>query len=136
MNVLFTGSRDANAAMLRVVDDTLYLMRHDLDTVIVGDAGGIDKKVMECCDQYCITYEIHGAYGKMRNTGVYGKRVVHSCGYLERDRIMARLCGEGICYAVWNGKWNQGIVGRSGTVATARYAEQYGAEVIWLYRKP
>ena len=135
--ILFTGSRDANPEMLRLAREYLdSLVGWDVH-IIVGDADGVDYQVVMICDEKDISVECHGAYQKMRFKTWTGKNFAHDTDYLGRDRIMANLLEPGDeCVAVWNGKWKNGIVGRSGTVTTARYARERGAVVTWLYKIP
>ena len=130
--ILFTGSRDASPEMLMLVRDTLESIRGQDVHIIVGDADGVDYKVIVSCDELDIPFEVHGAYNKMRHKAWNGVNIAHNLDYLSRDRLIANLLEPGDeCVAVWNGKSL-----RSGTIATARYAKKIGATIKWLYKIP
>lgn len=136
--ILVTGSREANDEMLKLVCKTIIGFVSQDICVIVGDSpDGVDYQAIVSCDELEIPIECHGAYGKMRVKTWTGKNIVHDTDCLGRDRIMASLLGQGdTCYAFWNGIWKNNVKGRSGTVYTAKWAKQAGADIIWPYRKP
>jgi hypothetical protein len=130
--ILFSGSRAATPDMLAATD--LYirdrLAGKDV-CIIVGDAEGIDYRVIQTCDELELPIEVHGGYGKMRCKTWTGVNVTHDTDYLERDRIMANLIGpDDRAVIVWDG-----ISKRCGTVATARAVSKNTLLVYWLWTK-
>lgn len=135
--ILVTGSRETTPEMVDALRRHLATLIGNDVLVIVGDAQGIDYETVQFCDENEIPVECHGAYQKMRNKTWTGENISHDTDYLGRDKIMVSLLGDGDrCWAVWSGKWNGGIKGRSGAVYTARLAEKIGAETEWLWKKP
>lgn len=135
--ILVTGSRDTTPEMVDCLRRHLVsLIGMDI-LVIVGDAEGVDRETVQFCDENDIPVECHGAYQKMRLKTWTGQNIPHDTDYLGRDKAMVSLLDQGDgCIAVWNGKWNGGVRGRSGTVYTARLAEKLGIETEWIWRHP
>lgn len=135
--ILITGSRDTTPEMVDCLKKYLISLIGEDVTVIVGDAWGIDYEVVQFCDENDIDVECHGAYQKMRFKTWTGRNVSHDTDYPGRDRIMVSLLNTGDrCVALWNGTWNHGIRGRSGTVLTGHLAEKAGIETEWIWRQP
>jgi hypothetical protein len=130
INVLFSGSRDAATEMLLAVRGyiTTRINPHT-DTIIVGDAGGIDYEVIRVADELEIPIQVHGT-NQMRHVTWTGSNITHKgMSYLQRDRHMASLIGpQDRAVIVWNG-----ISRKCGTVATARYVSQNTLLVYWLW---
>lgn len=126
---LYTGSRIIN-------DETAQLVKlelrsdiiRDLVSVIVGDADGADATIISESDKMgWKNLAVYGAYGRVRRPTTYGTAVFLSCDFIERDLEMAKLCDR--VTGFWNGKWNNGIVGRSGTMKTCMFAARFGKPV-------
>lgn len=89
----------------------LQKIMHDSDDVIIGDAGGIDKKVQEYLDSYWYgRVTVYASNGKARNNigkwevknihvpnGIYGKEF-----YTQKDIAMTDECDYG--FMIWDGK--------------------------------
>lgn len=88
--------------------------------IIVGDADGIDKAVIEECDKWKIPCVVNGALGEVHNRTKTGVNIAHKCGYLSRDRLMAEACD--VCLAFWNGH-------STGTKYTLDHARSLGKEI-------
>jgi len=93
--------------------------------VVVGDASGIDAKVIETCDGLDVPVTVYGGYNKMRNFTKFGKNIRLDQTYIQRDAYMAGECDK--CYAIWNG------VSR-GTKLTYQMALDLHKEC-WLFTK-
>jgi hypothetical protein len=130
--VLFSGSREASPMMLEATHR--YLMEHIAGRdilVIVGDADGVDLRVIQTCDENDIPVEVHGAYRAIRHKSFTGQNISHDTDYHGRDRIMANLIGAtDRAVIVWNG-----ISRQSGTWATARAVSRNTMLVYWLWAK-
>ena len=124
MKMLITGSRNTTPDMLEHVQAIMLVFAQHGVSIIVGDAPGIDKAVIDACDRLGIPVEVHGAYGKIRNATKTGTNVTHPVSYSERDELMAARCDE--CYAIWNGRSN-------GTMITLKAADKLGKRT-WLYK--
>jgi len=75
--------------------------RGDIE-IIVGDAFGIDRHVIETCDRLGVPVTVYGAYGKFRNRSKTGKNIALQANYTDRDEHMIAECD--MCIAVWNGR--------------------------------
>ena len=131
MNILFSGSREATPEMLSAVSEYIKSRVSSHDTIIVGDAEGIDYQVIRTADELEIPIQVHGT-AKMRHLTWTGTNITHpGMSYLQRDRHMAGLIGHSDrAVIVWNG-----ISPKCGTVATARYVSQNTSVVYWLWGK-
>ncbi len=120
MKLLITGSRDISPRMLditrNVIDRRLTLAPHEL-TLVVGDAGGVDKCAMDYAHQLGISCHIWGINGRHRNKTPSASLFHINGNYLMRDIAMAQVCD--ICYAIWNGS-------STGTIYTYNAAKQLG----------
>jgi hypothetical protein len=135
--ILVTGSRETSPEMVDTLRRHLSRLIGTDVLVMAGDAGGIDYETVRFCDEHEIPVECHGAYREMRNKTWTGENIAHETSYLGRDRLMVSRLGKGDrCIAVWNGTWNKGIKGRSGTVYTARLAERAGIDTDWIWKNP
>lgn len=101
MKILITGSRDATPEMLELVDQIVLDAKADGDEIIVGDADGVDARVIYQCDLLKVPVTVYGAYSKMRRLSKTGFNYGLKGTYPERDRYMAEKAEE--CIAVWNG---------------------------------
>lgn len=131
-HALFTGSRETNGYDLRLVSQEVLICITNNVHIIVGDAPGVDKVVIDTCnEQKYENCECHGAYSRMRHKLLYGRNFTHACSYPMRDRIMADLVSraklEGCCIAAWNGY-------SRGTIITAKAC--HGVQFMWLWGKP
>lgn len=109
MKHLFTGSRDATKQMEQLAYELICGLEDGAE-VIVGDADGIDARIIdtvdwinEFTDRY-IPITVHGAYGRMRRKTLTGMNISHVHDYLERDIRMAEICDD--CTAIWDGESN------------------------------
>lgn len=126
--ILITGSRDADFAMLRLTDAWVNRCYERKHKVIVGDALGVDLRVIRLSNDLDMPITVYGAYGRMRIRTLVGENIPLACqSYLVRDQVMARECD--LCIAIWNGE-------SRGTLYTAQYAQHIGKSVIWPYRRP
>ncbi len=125
--ILITGSRHSDTEMLRAVDAGVRLARDEGWQIIVGDALGVDKRVIAQCDMLDVPVTVVGAYGKLRNHTLTGKNIKVAGNYTERDEYMVTKADE--VWAVWNGT-------SRGTLHTAEYAAQLGKPVKWPYKRP
>ncbi len=103
IKILVSGSRDADPEMYGQADALIQVLLKKAGEfeIIVGDASGIDKHIMDSCNELGIVHHVFGAYGKMRNVTKTSINHVTYGTYLQRDRWMAGLCDR--CYAIWNG---------------------------------
>lgn len=68
--------------------------------VIVGDADGIDKVIIDTCDEFFIPLTVYGAYGRMRNSSKTGMNIATQLDYLGRDDLMASFCNKVVALCV------------------------------------
>lgn len=99
--LLITGSRQATPTMLEFVDQLVLDAKADGDSNIVGDAEGVDARVIEQCDLLRVPVTVYGGYKRLRRMAQTGMNFGLDATYPERDRHMAMICDE--CVAVWNG---------------------------------
>lgn len=143
IQILLTQSRELVEEMPWTLEKTIdTIAQNNLDltnerqSVIVGDAPGGDSYVIMLidlvnADEVIIPIEVFGAYGSVRNKTVTGKNYVTDGDFLYRDKHMAKKCHS--CIACWNGEWKNGIIGRSGTVTTAKYVTNIFKPVTWSF---
>jgi len=99
--LLITGSRDATPRMLAAAVNAVKRAKELGWEIIVGDAPGIDAKVIETCDELNVPVTVCGAYNKVRNHTKTGGHVMTYGTYPQRDAYMVGECDK--CYAIWNG---------------------------------
>lgn len=87
--------------MLELVDQIVLDAKADGDEIIVGDADGVDARVIYQCDLLKVPVTVYGAYSKLRRLSKTGFNYGLKGTYPERDRYMAEKCQ--YCVAVWNG---------------------------------
>jgi hypothetical protein len=102
MKLMITGSRKMTKGMDeyvdRVVERAIQLGWH----IVVGDAPGIDRAVIQASDRHQYAHiEVHGAYLKLRNKSAFGINIEHDTNYDQRDRMMIDLADKVL--AIWNG---------------------------------
>lgn len=127
MKLLISGSRDASVKMLEMAWSAVHEMYLHGNEIVVGDAQGIDRRVIEACLEIGVPFTAYGVseYGRFPDlvednyvrviTNSHPKRA-----YLERDEYMARYADEGLF--IWNG------VSR-GTKYTHDYMKKLGKPV-------
>ena len=95
MKLLICGSRNVVRGMRGYVHKVVKRAkeRGDLE-IIVGDAHGVDKMVIEACDQLGVPVTVYGAYGKFRNETDTGENIAAIGNYAERDEIKISACGD------------------------------------------
>lgn len=102
--LLITGSRNATPAMLRMAYSAVEHAKANGWHIIVGDADGIDKQVIDACCQLDMPFAIYGITSSPRNL-CCGHHIFNyqrmPGDYLARDRTMAHLCNR--VFAIWNG---------------------------------
>jgi hypothetical protein len=96
--LLITGSREITE---RALIDTETLVSIYLGSILVGDAEGIDERVIQTCDRYNVPCTVHGAFGKMRRKTKQGKNIPLAGNYWNRDKFMADKAE--VVVAFWNG---------------------------------
>ena len=96
--LLITGSREITKQALT---DTETLVSIYLGSILVGDAEGIDAKVIETCDRYNVPCTVYGAFGKMRRKTKQGENIALVGSYFNRDKVMANEAD--LVVAFWNG---------------------------------
>jgi len=101
MKILITGSRDATPEMLELVDQIVLDAKADGDEIIVGDADGVDSRVIYQCDLLKVPVTVYGAYEKLRRRAKTGLNYGLKGTYPERDKYMAEKAD--CCIACWNG---------------------------------
>lgn len=101
MKILITGSREATPAMLELVDQLILDAKADGDEIIVGDADGVDARVIEQCDLLKVPVTVYGADEKLRRRAKTGYNYGLRGTYPDRDKYMAEKADH--CAAVWNG---------------------------------
>jgi hypothetical protein len=116
MKLLITGSRNASERMLDEVDIIVSEAKGRGWEILVGDADGVDSRVIKVCDYLGGKITVFGAYHHMRNSTKMGVNLPTGLTYPQRDKLMARLCD--LCYAVWDGE-------SSGTKLTYTLAKKY-----------
>ena len=124
--LLICGSRKATPAMLDFSRKLVYRAQANDWSIIVGDADGVDRAVINACLEFHVPHIVCGAYGKIRNSSPLAEVVKLRGDYLARDRYMAERCDR--IYAVWNGI-------STGTMYTYRHALKCGlvaGETAWL----
>ena len=103
MKLLICGNRNVFSGMRRYVNKVVRRVRERGDVhVLVGDAKGVDKMVIEACDQLCGSVTVYGAYGKFRKKTKTGMNIAIEGNYIERDEIM--ISQSEMCCAIWDGK--------------------------------
>jgi hypothetical protein len=123
LKLLITGSREANEVLLKEAENTAisFMLFADYDDeILVGDANGVDTKVIEVCDKYNFKVTVFGGYHKVRNKTKTGTNLATGLTYPQRDALMAKLCTH--CRALWNGS-------SSGTKLTYDFAKLYEKKV-------
>lgn len=137
-DVLITGSREISEEGLVAVDEVVrWLWLSDMN-IVVGEAGGVDQRVIAFARGLYRAYrdhkdpleesardfvEVHGAYSKLRLEG-FGTNIAHDCNYFERNlRMIERIKPDGLVVAFWNGK-------SRGTKHTFENARKAGLEII------
>lgn len=150
--ILICGSRDATPDMLAFVRKLLLRFKRreqqgsEPVEIVVGDAGGIDERVVMQCLALDIWFDLYSAVGKpprlprMRENARYWyvdnipytavPAVQRPFGgidwkqsYLERDRVMCREASSAI--GIWNAK-------STGTPFTTSYMSKLGKPSILL----
>lgn len=131
MKVLVCGSRNCSPEMAEKVKEVVRWIAGSGHSLIVGDAEGVDRIAlteMSLLNEASLSSSqigersvVYGAYGRLRFSVPYAKRVVLPEGYLHRDRVMVREAD--LIVAVWDG------VSR-GTRYTFEYAKKCGKRVI------
>lgn len=120
--LLITGSRDASPPMLAMAENAVLRARSLGWSIVVGDAHGIDERVVKACVLLQVPFACYGITSKARNLSGelwkrYGTYTQVSGNYLARDRHMVTLCDR--CFAIWNGT-------SRGTKYTYDYAVKLG----------
>lgn len=92
--ILITGSRDATPEMLELVDQIVLDAKADGDEIIVGDADGVDSRVIYQCDLLKVPVTVYGAYEKLRRRAKTGYNYGLKGTYPQRDVYMAERCDE------------------------------------------
>lgn len=124
MRYLITGSREISQALLDKVEPIVAILAKANQTVIVGDAPGVDQAVITACDKLGCKVEVHGAYGKLRHRTKTGENVIHDKSYHDRDMVMASMCD--VTIAIWNGQ-------SRGTMQTLDAARKSGKQC-WMFK--
>ena len=101
LKILVTGSRVATLEMLELVDQIVLDAKADGCEIIVGDAEGVDARVIDQCDLLKVPVTVYGAYEKLRRRAKTGLNYGLRGTYPQRDVFMAERCD--VCMAVWNG---------------------------------
>ena len=112
--LLITGSRKATPEMLDYARRAVARAKEHGWHIVVGDAEGVDLAVMQACDALGVPYVCYGIDPQPRH-GNPAQYVRCEGTFLDRDRVMARICHRVL--AIWNGHSQ-----RSGTIATWNYA--------------
>lgn len=94
LKILVTGSRVATLEMLELVDQIVLDAKADGCEIIVGDAEGVDARVIDQCDLLKVPITVYGAYSKMRRLSRTGFNYGLKGTYPDRDRYMAEKCDE------------------------------------------
>ena len=98
MLVMFSGSRYASAEMLAEAERLTKRAVKAGHRILVGDAPGIDKAVMDAGGE---AVKVFGAHGKCRNTGT-GLNHPTALAYAARDEWLISQADFVVC--LWNGK--------------------------------
>ncbi|KKM19646.1 hypothetical protein LCGC14_1653530 [marine sediment metagenome] len=103
--LLITGSRYANFNLLLIANDVVRGAKKKGWSIIVGDASGIDKAVIDMCDELGVDVTVYGAYGRIRNatkTGV--NRPLGNSRFPYHLRDIHMISKADVVCAIWNGK--------------------------------
>ena len=103
--LLITGSRDATPEMMDYAHRLVIYARDKGWHIIVGDAEGIDAKVIYDCATYNVPFVVYGITANPRHGGLAARLhyiQVDEQSFLGRDRYMVKMCSR--CMAIWNGR--------------------------------
>ena len=120
--ILIIGSFDSTPEMIAAAQRIVENAKRDGDTIICGDAPGIDRAVILKCDELGVKVAVYGAFNMVRycSTGAENSNTALPSAYAVRDRTMAWACDR--CFEIWNPK-------SSGSHRTKCAAESYGKQV-------
>jgi hypothetical protein len=136
--ILICGSRYATHAMLDMARSVVSRTHYYGGEILVGDADGIDKKVVQTAECIGLSYVAYGIWHKARNGAVSymniwpevsnrvgkqyrGSKYRTKQLYTERDKWMVEQADFVVC--IWNGK-------STGTKAVYEYARSCGIEAV------
>ncbi len=112
VRVMIAGSRYATPVMLDYAASVVSAIKQHQSSVVVGDADGVDKRVVQTCCGLSVPAVIVGLANLPRNGGCDKKGIVRYIKYLPdkyvvhkysaRDRHMVDIAD--VCVFIWNGE--------------------------------
>lgn len=117
MKLLITGSRKLMPGMALIARRLVTEAGLREDTVLVGDAEGIDEIVIKQCKALGVAYIVYGITPRPRNGDPVPRYVRVTGTYLRRDEVMVDAADTVV--GVWNGQ-------SRGTKYTCDYARLRG----------
>lgn len=124
MKLLIAGSRNASPVMRRRAREAVEKAKAQGDVeIIVGDADGVDRAVVQACIDLGVSFTCYGKHFISRlsfcPSDHYEKQ---GSTYWERDEYMASICDAGLF--IWDGK-------SKGTMYTRRCCQKLNKQT-WL----
>lgn len=98
--ILICGSRNRTRAMQDYAMRCVARAKENGDSIIVGDAHGIDEDVVTACYRLGVPYMCYGIAPEPRN-GAPTYTNTQLASYAERDKHMVGLADKVMC--IWNG---------------------------------
>lgn len=113
--LLITGSRVASIAMWNTAEQAVLNAKANGWSIVVGDANGVDRAVVEACIRHSAPFECFGIANNSRISAAQHRYTKVNGNFYARDEHMVRLADR--VFAIWNGY-------SGGTRHTFEYAQQ------------